>query len=126
MVILYIGRTFEILTDRRPLVWLFNLKEPNSKLLIRPLKLEEFHYAIKYKPGKNDIADPISRINLNTLETQSNLNNPGNIGLNIREFLGEFNPDNIDPVEFNNTLKELEINNLQPPVNNLEIIQKKY
>lgn len=62
--------------------------------------------------------------NLNTLETESNLNNPGDIDLHIREILEEFNPDNIDPVELDNTLKELEMINSQLSVNNPKIIQK--
>lgn len=95
------GRKFVIQTDHRPLVWLFNLKEPNSKLLRWRLKLEEFDYTIKYKPGKTNIADPLSRINLNAIETESHVNNPGDIDFDIDQFLTEFNelqnPEQINP-----------------------------
>lgn len=57
------GRKFEIVTDNKPLNWLMSLKEPNSKLIRWALKLKEFDYTIKYKPGKiNSNADALSRI----------------------------------------------------------------
>lgn len=60
------GRKFTIVTDHKPLTWLFSLKEPNSKLIRWRLKLEEFDYDILYKPGKqNTNADALSRIEIN-------------------------------------------------------------
>lgn len=57
------GRRFTIFTDHRPLVWLFNVKDLNSRLTKFRLKLEEYDYEIKYKPGKqNTNADALSRI----------------------------------------------------------------
>lgn len=57
------GRHFKIYTDHRPLVWLFSLKEPNSKLVRWRLRLEEYDYEIIYKKGKlNANADALSRI----------------------------------------------------------------
>lgn len=44
-------RKFTIYTDHRPLQWLFNLKDPSSKLVRWKLKLSEYDYEIKYKPG---------------------------------------------------------------------------
>lgn len=56
------GRTFIIYTDHRPLQWLFNCKNPSSKLVRWRLKLEEYTYEIKYKPGcTNSNADGLSR-----------------------------------------------------------------
>lgn len=61
------GRKFKILTDHKPLQWLFSLKEPNSKLVRWRLRLEEYDYEIQYKPGTlNSNADALSRPNLNT------------------------------------------------------------
>lgn len=61
------GRKFKILTDHKPLQWLFSLKEPNSKLVRWRLRLEEFDYEICYKKGKkNTNADALSRIEINT------------------------------------------------------------
>lgn len=45
------GRKFIILTDHRPLQWLFSVKDPGSRLVRWRLKLEEFNYEIKYKTG---------------------------------------------------------------------------
>ena len=36
------GRKFTIVTDHKPLQWLFSLNEPNSRLVRWSLKLEEF------------------------------------------------------------------------------------
>lgn len=56
------GRKFKIFTDHQPLKWLFNLKEPNAKLMRWKLRLEEYDFEIFYKPGKtNQNADALSR-----------------------------------------------------------------
>lgn len=56
------GRKFTILTDHRPLSWLFSCKDPSSRLIRWRLKLEEFDYVIKYKPGRvNSNVDALSR-----------------------------------------------------------------
>ena len=60
-----IGRKFTIYTDARSLIWLFSLKDPASQLYRWRLKLSEFDYEIKYKPGTlNRVADCLSRINV--------------------------------------------------------------
>lgn len=46
------GRKFIILTDHRPLTWLFNCRNPNSRLMRWRLRLEEYIYEIRYKPGR--------------------------------------------------------------------------
>lgn len=82
------GRKFTIYTDHRPLVWLFKLKEPNSKLIRWRLKLEEFNYDVVYRKGQtNTIADALSRIPVNVLENESILNNPGEINEDVLEYL---------------------------------------
>lgn len=56
------GRKFIIVTDHRPLTWLFSCKNPSSRLLRWRLKLEEYEYEIRYKPGRiNSNADALSR-----------------------------------------------------------------
>lgn len=63
------GRKFRIVTDHKPLTWLFSLKDTNSKLIRWRLKLEEFEYEIHYKKGKsNTNADALSRIEVNINE----------------------------------------------------------
>lgn len=66
-----------MITDHKPLQWLFSLKEPNSKLVRQRLKLEEYDYEIIYKKGKlSTNADALTRIQINHI---GNTNNPDNI-----------------------------------------------
>jgi hypothetical protein len=59
------GRTFTIVTDHRPLTWIFNVKDPSSRLLRWRLKLEEYTYEVVYKKGScNTNADALSRIHV--------------------------------------------------------------
>jgi hypothetical protein len=44
------GTKFTIVTDHKPLKWVFNVKDPSSRLLRWRLKLEEFDYEVVYKP----------------------------------------------------------------------------
>ena len=61
------GRKFTILSDHKPLQWLFNINDPGSRLLHWRLKLAEYHYEIKHISGtKNTVADALSRINIIT------------------------------------------------------------
>ena len=48
------GTRFKIVTDHKPLQWLFSVKEPNSKLIRWRLKLQEYDYEIVYKKGKQN------------------------------------------------------------------------
>lgn len=57
------GKKFIIYTDHRALQWLFNCKNPSSKLVRWRLRLSEYDYEIKYKPGRiNSNADGLSRL----------------------------------------------------------------
>lgn len=57
------GQKFTIVTDHRPLTWLMNFKEPNSKLVRWKLQLLEYDYDVVYKKGsQNVVADALSRI----------------------------------------------------------------
>lgn len=84
------GRHFKIKTDHRPLKWLDNLKEPNSKLIRWKLLLSEYDYEIDYIQGKeNKVADALSRnpkLSENN-ETQSLLNETGDSDEVIKEFI---------------------------------------
>jgi hypothetical protein len=59
------GKIFTVVTDKRPIVWIFNVKDPSSRLLIWRLKQEEYEYNIVYKRGSsNTNADALSRIHV--------------------------------------------------------------
>ena len=82
------GRKFKIITDHRPLTWLFNVKDPGSRLVRWRLKLEEYEYEIVYKPGRiNSNADALSRISVVTRDNE------------YREFIKYFqNTSNTTPI----------------------------
>lgn len=65
------GHKFTIRTDHKPLQWLHNLKEPNSKLQRWKIKLEEFNFDIEYLSGReNKVADALSRVEINVNEME--------------------------------------------------------
>jgi hypothetical protein len=42
-------RKFTIVTDHKPLTWIFQMNDPNSRIMRMKFKLEEFDYTIIYK-----------------------------------------------------------------------------
>ncbi|CAG4993640.1 unnamed protein product [Colias eurytheme] len=72
------GRKFKICTDHRPLIYLFNMKDPSSRLTKFRLCLEEYDFVIEYTRGKDNVAaDALSRIVLTTDDLKS-INNKVN------------------------------------------------
>lgn len=66
------GRRFKIQTDHRPLIYLFGMRDPSSRLLKFRLQLEEYNFTIDYLKGtQNSAADALSRINITTDELKS-------------------------------------------------------
>ena len=66
------GRTFTIVTDHRPLTWIFSVNGPSSRLLRWRLKFEEYEYEIVYKKGSNNTnADALSRTHVTEGYTES-------------------------------------------------------
>ena len=64
------GKTFEIFTDHRPLVYLFTMPDPSSRLTKFRLALEEFDFVIQYTKGTdNVVADALSRMSSDDLKT---------------------------------------------------------
>lgn len=63
------GRKFKIQTDHRPLIYLFGMRDPSSRLLKFRLLLEEYNFTIEYiKGAQNSAADALSRINIEDLK----------------------------------------------------------
>lgn len=57
------GYKFRIRTDHKPLVYLFSMKDPSSKLTWMRLDLEEHNFEIGYIKGEeNYVADALSSI----------------------------------------------------------------
>lgn len=87
------GHQFTIVTDHKPLQWLFNCKDPGSRLVRWRLRLEEFDYNIVHKKGKiNTNADALSRFPVNLIEKQ-HLPSPNPFLPNINDDLGNILQD---------------------------------
>lgn len=57
------GRKFIVKTDHRPLLYLFNMSDPSSRLTKFRLCLEEYDFQVEYIKGKDNVlADALSRI----------------------------------------------------------------
>lgn len=71
------GTKFKVFTDHRPLVYLFSMKNPSSKLTRMRLDLETYDFEIEYLKGKHNVcADALSRIpvNCDTLKSLERIN----------------------------------------------------
>jgi len=73
------GKRFKIVTNYKPLIWIFNVKDPSCLMHWR-LKLEEYNYKVIYKEGKqNTNADAFSRIpQISVLSTRVSTSNNKN------------------------------------------------
>ena len=57
-----LGRNFIIVTDHKPLTWIFHVNDPSSRLLRWRLLLEEYDYTVVYKAGEKNVnTDALSR-----------------------------------------------------------------
>lgn len=57
------GRKFELVTDHNPLEVIFGAKsKPCARIERWVLRLQSYKHKIVYKPGKSNIADPLSRL----------------------------------------------------------------
>ena len=57
------GKEFDLVTDHKPLEVLFGKRsKPCARLERWVLRLQSYKYKIMYKPGKQNIADPLSRL----------------------------------------------------------------
>lgn len=69
------GTEFTVRTDHRPLIYLFNIKDPSSKLTRIRLELSEYNFTIEYIKGtKNVAADALSRISFEEIKTINSSN----------------------------------------------------
>lgn len=66
------ARKFTIMTDYKPLIYLFGMKDPSNRMLKFCLLLEEYDFKIVYLKGKdNVVADALSRVCITSDELKS-------------------------------------------------------
>lgn len=69
------GRKFTVYTDHKPLVYLFTMRNPASKLVRIKLELEEYDFDIIHIKGKDNIqADALSRIPFSEIRKMEEVN----------------------------------------------------
>jgi hypothetical protein len=58
-----LGREFELVTDHKPLEVIYSPKsKPSARIERWVLRLQPYHFTVIYKPGKQNIADSLSRL----------------------------------------------------------------
>ncbi|KAK3698601.1 hypothetical protein QZH41_014579, partial [Actinostola sp. cb2023] len=58
-----LGREFELVTDHKPLEVIYSPKsKPSARIERWVLRLQPYHFTVVYKPGKQNIADSLSRL----------------------------------------------------------------
>lgn len=66
------GRTFVIETDHKPLIYLFGMRDPSSRLLKFRLLLEEYDFIVEYIKGSTNIpADSMSRLPITSTDLKN-------------------------------------------------------
>lgn len=69
------GKYFKIRTDHKPLIYLFGMKDPSSRLMKFRLILEEYNFDVEYVKGvDNAAADALSRICLTSKDLKDMCN----------------------------------------------------
>lgn len=69
------GTEFTVFSDHKPLLYLYKMKNPSSKLVRIRLELEEYNFNIVHIKGKdNVVADALSRISIQDLKNIYNYN----------------------------------------------------
>lgn len=64
------GVHFTVKSDHKPLIYLYSLKDPTSKLTRLRLELSEYNFTIEHIPGKqNVVADALSRIHIGEIKS---------------------------------------------------------
>ena len=59
---LFVWEKFVVITDHSALQWISKIKKPNSRLFKWSLKLSQYHFEIRYRPGAQNVeADVLSR-----------------------------------------------------------------
>lgn len=63
------GRKFTVKTDHKPLIHMYSMKDPTSKVVRMRLELNEYDFQIVYLPGHENVeADALSRIDFSSIK----------------------------------------------------------
>lgn len=66
------GKEFELITDHKPLEVIFGPKsKPCARIERWVLRIQSFRYKVIFKPGKTNIADPLSRLLADTEDVKA-------------------------------------------------------
>lgn len=114
------GKTFEIQSDHKPLVYLFSLKDPTSKLARLRLDLSEYNFTISHIPGKdNVVADALSRIHINDIKNIANYDDQVNVFVTTRkQTRAQIKNDKKSEKNANNATNEI----IDPKVPNIIVV----
>lgn len=111
------GRRFIVKTDHRPLVYLFSMKNPSSKLTRMRLDLEEFCFDIEHVKGKDNVgADALSRVVIDSDE----LKNLSILPIQTRSMTKKQSSQGNDKMEINSPNTETDHLRVFESVNNLD------
>lgn len=70
------GRLFILITDHKPLCYLFNLRDCGSRLFRQKMELLDYNFKIIHRPGaQNHVADALSRIEPISIEQMLEIEN---------------------------------------------------
>lgn len=97
------GTEFIVKSDHRPLIYLYGLKDPSSKLTRIRLELEEYNFIVEHIKGTDNVgADALSRMSSDALKSMNT--NAGNVLVLTRSMTRKINKTN------NEYRNEIEIN----------------
>jgi hypothetical protein len=88
------GTEFLVRSDHRPLIYLFGLKDPSSKLTRLRLDLEEYNFSVEHIKGKDNVgADALSRM---TIEDFKNIKTTSTISVLTRSMTKKLSNNEIN------------------------------